>query len=138
LHLILRGISRDLSARPHEILNLHKAIVFKSSAEAKQYAECLVDGKTGSRHIPLISSIPYIKDWLEAHSQRGNSNAYLIPNLSDRGRLSRLGPKGLRQIYKNYKTKLVPSLLEADIPEDDKHRIRELLQKPWNPYIISA
>lgn len=109
--------------------------MFKSTADAKQYAECLVNGKTGSRHIPLISSIPYIKDWLDAHPQRGNSNAYLIPNLSDRGRLSKLGPNGLRQIYKNYKTKLFPNLLETKIPGDDKQHIKELLNKPWNPYI---
>lgn len=129
-------ISRDLSCRPHEILNLQiKDVVFKSTTDAKQYAECLVNGKTGSRHIPLISSIPYIKDWLDAHPQRGNSNAYLIPNLSDRGRLSKLGPNGLRQIYKNYKTKLFPNLLETKIPENDKQRIKELLNKPWNPYI---
>ena len=93
------AISRDLSARPHEILNLQiKAVVFKSTTNAKQYAEVLVSGKTGSRHIPLISSIPYLKDWLEAHPQRGNSNAYLIPNLSDRGRLSKLGPNGLADL----------------------------------------
>ncbi|MGA9935258.1 MAG: site-specific integrase [Nitrososphaeraceae archaeon] len=129
-------ISRDLSCRPHEILNLQiKDVVFKCTADAKQYAECLVNGKTGSRHIPLISSIPYIKDWLDAHPQRGNSNAYLIPNLSDRGRLSKLGPNGLRQIYKNYKIKFFPNLLETKIPEDDKQRIKELLNKPWNPYI---
>jgi integrase/recombinase XerD len=129
-------ISRDLSCRPHEILNLRlKDVVFKITSNAKQYAEVLVNGKTGSRHIPLISSIPYIKDWLEAHPQRGYSNAYLIPNLSDRGQLRMLSPSGLRQTYKNYKTKLFPSLLREDIPEDDKHHIKELLNKPWNPYI---
>ncbi len=41
-------------------------------------------------------------------------------------------------MYKNYKTKLFSSLLREDIPEDDKHRIKELLNKPWNPYIGSA
>jgi integrase/recombinase XerD len=129
-------ISRDLSCRPHEILNLRlKDVIFKSTSDAKQYAEVLVNGKTGSRHIPLISSIPYMKDWLEAHPQRGYSNAYLIPNLSDRGQLRMLSPSGLRQIYKNYKTKLFPSLLKEDIPEDDRHHIKELLNKPWNPYI---
>jgi hypothetical protein len=46
-----------------------------------------------------------------------------------------LSPSGLRQIYKNYKTKLFPSLLGEDIPEEDKHHIKELLNKPWNPYI---
>jgi len=130
------AISRDLSARPHEILNLRiKSIIFKSTADAKQYAEVLVNGKTGSRHIPLIGSIPYIKDWLEAHPQRGNSNAYLIPNLSDRGQLCKLSSNGLRQNYMNYKTKLFPSLLGEDISENDKHHIKELLNKPWNPYI---
>lgn len=129
-------ISRDLSCRPHEILNLRiKDIVFKSTIDGKQYAECLVNGKTGSRHIPLISSIPYIKDWLDSHPQMGNSNGYLIPGLSDRDRLGKLGSNGLRWIYKNYKTKLFPNLLETDIPEKDKHHIRGLLNKPWNPYI---
>lgn len=108
-------------------------VVFKSTVDAKQYAECLVNGKTGSSHIPLISSIPYIKDWLEAHPQRGNSNAFLIPNLSDKGRLGKLGPNGLRQSYKNYKSKLFRSLLETDIPEEDKRHIKELLNKPLNP-----
>jgi len=112
-----------------------KSIIFKSTGDAKQYAEVLINGKTGSSHIPLITSIPYIKDWLEAHPQRGNSNAYLIPKLSDRGQLRKLSPNGLRQNYLNYKTKLFPLLLGEDISEDDKHHIKELLNKPWNPYI---
>jgi hypothetical protein len=33
-------------------------VIFKSTSGGKQYAEVLVNGKTGSRHIPLISSIP--------------------------------------------------------------------------------
>ena len=58
-------MARDLSARPHEILNLKiKDIAFKNIGDGKQYAEVLVNGKTGTRHIPLIQSIPYIKDWL--------------------------------------------------------------------------
>jgi uncharacterized protein YihD (DUF1040 family) len=57
-------MSRDLSARPHEILNLKiKDVIFKN-VNGYQYAEVLVNGKTGSRHVPLIQSIPYIKDWL--------------------------------------------------------------------------
>ncbi|MGA9171119.1 MAG: hypothetical protein WBZ20_13355 [Nitrososphaeraceae archaeon] len=43
-------MSRDLSARPHEISSLKiKDIVFKT-ADDKQYAEVLVNGKTGTRH----------------------------------------------------------------------------------------
>jgi integrase len=52
-------VSRDTSCRPHEILKLRiKDIVFKTTAAGNyQYAEVLVNGKTGSRHIPLINSI---------------------------------------------------------------------------------
>jgi hypothetical protein len=69
-------MARDLSARPHEILNLKiKDIIFKTIDNGKkQYAEVLVNGKTGSRHIPLIQSIPYIKDWLADHPYRNNPN----------------------------------------------------------------
>ncbi len=56
------AMSRDTSCRPHELLKLRiKDIVFKNeSAGNRQYAEILVSGKTGSRHIPLIDSLPYI------------------------------------------------------------------------------
>ena len=41
-------MARDLSARPHEILNLKiKDITFKNIGDGKQYAEVLVNGKTG-------------------------------------------------------------------------------------------
>ena len=40
-------MARDLSARPHEILNLKiKDVVFKTVDSGKQYAEVLVNGKT--------------------------------------------------------------------------------------------
>lgn len=53
-------------------------VVFKLTSDKKQYAEILVNGKTGTRHIPLIDSIPYIKDWLSQHPQGGNSNSILL------------------------------------------------------------
>jgi integrase len=71
-------IARDSSCRPNEILKLRiKDVVFKS-VNNYQYAEVLVNGKTGTRHIPLINSIPYLKDWLDDHPQRGNTNSLLI------------------------------------------------------------
>jgi integrase len=69
------AISRDLSARPHEILGLKlKDIVFKSVG-SKQYAEVIVNGKTRTRHLPLIDSLPYIKEWSDQHPQRSNPEA---------------------------------------------------------------
>ena len=62
-------ISRDTSCRPHEILRLRiKDIVFKMAGD-RQYAEVMVNGKTGSRCVPLINSIPYVKDYLDDHPQ---------------------------------------------------------------------
>jgi integrase len=73
------AVSRDLSARPHEILKLKvKDIAFKTIGSS-QYVDVVVNGKTGTRPIPLINSIPYLKDYLDhEHPQPGNPNAPLI------------------------------------------------------------
>ena len=71
-------MSRDTSCRPSEMLKLKiKDVVFKM-ADNRQYAEILVNGKTGTRSIPLINSIPWVKDMLDSHPQKNNPNAYLI------------------------------------------------------------
>ena len=128
-------ISRDLSCRPNEIIKLKlKDIHFKNSGNY-QYAEVLINGKTGSRNIPLISSIPYLKDWIDQHPQAGNPNCPLICGLGKKlGK--RLTTPTLYRIYKNYRERVFPKLLDdPSIPPEDKQRIRELLKKPWNPYI---
>jgi integrase/recombinase XerD len=131
-------MSRDLSARPHEILGLKiNDVIFKTNG-TQQYAEVLVNGKTGTRHIPLFSSVPYIKDWLDSHPQRGNKNTYLIPSLTTRNK--NLGNKmkshSLNGVYRKYKMEFFPSLLkDPKVPEEDKEKINNLLQKPFNPYI---
>jgi integrase len=130
-------MSRDLSARPHEILNLKiKDVVFKN-VDTKQYAEVLVNGKTGSRHIPLIQSIPYIKDWLSNHPSRNNPNSPLFVSLGKQsmGR-KQLTLDGLYQIYKDYKEEFFPKLIaDPTISNEDKEKIKGLLSKPFNPYI---
>lgn len=74
-------VARDLSARPHEILSLKiKDIIFKT-VDKYQYAEVLVNGKTGTRRIPLIQSIPYVKDWLSNHPSRNNPKSPLFVGL---------------------------------------------------------
>jgi integrase/recombinase XerD len=129
------AMARDTSCRPHELLKLKiKDIVFKS-IDAYHYAEALVNGKTGSRPIPLYNSLPYLKDWLNDHPQSGNPNA---PIFIREKKLpgSKLSINHLGQLYRIYKNKVFPSLLESlDIPPEDKDKIRELLNKPWNPYI---
>jgi integrase len=129
-------MARDLSARPHEILNLKiKDIVFKATSN-KQYAEVLVNGKTGSRHIPLIQSIPYIKEWLSNHPSRNNPNSPLFVGLGRNSMGKQLDVHGIYGIYKDYKETFFPKLLEDNtIPNEDKEKVKGLLAKPFNPYI---
>ena len=130
------AISRDSSCRPHEILKLKvRDIVFKTTGNY-QYAEVLVNGKTGSRCIPLIDSIPYLKDYLDhEHPQPSNPNSPLICGIGKvLGRHIR-APR-IARIYGEYKKQIFPKLIESPtvLPED-KPKIMELLKKPWNPYI---
>jgi integrase len=130
-------MSRDLSARPHEILNLKiKDVVFKN-ANGYQYAEVLVNGKTGSRHIPLIQSIPYIKDWLANHPSRNNPKSPLFVGLARQNMGRRqLTINGLYQTYQYYKEEFFPKLVEDPmISNEDKEKIKTLVTKPFNPYI---
>jgi integrase/recombinase XerD len=130
------AMSRDSAARPHELLKLRiKDIVFKLTNDKKQYAEILVNGKTGARHIPLINSIPYIKDWISQHPQSGNPNSILLCGFGKSlGRIINI--ISLRRIYQDYKDKLFTKLLDnPNVLPEDKQQIRELLKKPWNPYI---
>jgi integrase len=131
------SMSRDTGCRPHELLKLRiKDIVFKNSGD-KQYAEVLLTGKTGSRHIPLIDSLPYIKDYLDyEHPQPTNFNAPLFAGAKKSlGR--QISVTHLHAIYDGYKKVLFPKMLQNanGVPSEDKERIRDLLRKPWNPYI---
>lgn len=128
------AISRDSSCRPSELLKLKiKDIVFKMVGD-RQYAEILVNGKTGTRSIPLINSIPYVKDMLDSHPLRNNPNAYLLCSEGAFGR--GISIHGLFNMYKRYKTKIFPSLIKDPLLDpNDKAKIQELLKKPWNSYI---
>jgi integrase/recombinase XerD len=131
-------MSRDTSCRPHELLNLRiKDIIFKhESIKNRQYAEILVSGKTGSRHIPLIDSLPYIKDYIDhEHPNPGNQNAVLFCGFK-RSLGRPIGVITLYQIYDRYKKEIFPKLLlDPNVAEEDRQKIKELLKKPWNPYI---
>jgi integrase len=119
------AVSRDTSCRPHEILKLRiKDIAFKTIASNDnnyQYAEMLVNGKTGSRYLPLINSIPYVKDWLDhEHPQPSNPNGIFLCGFGKSlGRA--LQTSSLRQVYEKYKQELFPKLLESpNVPPEDK------------------
>jgi integrase len=130
------AMSRDSAARPHELLKLRiKDVVFKLAPDKKQYAEILVNGKTGTRCIPLIDSIPYIKDWINQHPQSGNSTAILLCGFG-KSLNKKIDERSLAKLYRRYREKFFPKLLEnPSVSPEDKQKIRELLRKPWNPYI---
>ena len=129
-------ISRDSSCRPHEILKLKiRDIAFKTTGNY-QYAEALCNGKTGSRPIPLIDSIPYLKDYLDhEHPQPSNPNSPLICG-TGKGLGRHIKAPRIARIYDEYKKQIFPKLLESpNVLPEDKPKIKELLKKPWNPYI---
>ena len=121
---------------PIELLTLRlKDVVFKLTPDKKQYAEISVNGKTGTRSIPLINCIPYVKDWINQHPQSGNPNGILLSGFG-RSLGKAINERSLGEIYRGYRFKVFPKLLDnCNIPLEDKQKIKELLQKPWNPYI---
>ena len=130
------AISRDLSCRPHEILKLKIRDLSFKSVGTSQYVEVVVNGKTGTRSIPLINSIPYLKDYLDhGHPQPRNPNAPLICGMG-RSLGRHLKAFSIYLIYDEYKKHVFPKLLESpNVLPEDKQKIAELLKKPWNPYI---
>jgi hypothetical protein len=92
----------------------------------------------------LISSIPYVKDWLDEHPQGENPNAPLICGY-DKSLGKWLNHVHLTRFMLIIKMDYSQSywlfsklLVDPNIPSEDKQKIKELLKKPWNPYIQSA
>jgi integrase len=130
----------DTSARPHEILNLRIGdIHWKISIDGVQYAEITVHGKTTSRTLPLIYSIPYLKELLTSHhpyAKNPDSKLFLSFGRANFGQpLTRDGMLKHYQSY--YRDIYFPNLLkDPNIPAEDKEKISGLLRKPWNLYIF--
>lgn len=78
------AMANDTSRRPHELLSLRiKDITFKLSSTKKQYAEVNISSsKTKPRTLPLIFSLPYVKDWIDSHPMKNNPNAFLFISLT--------------------------------------------------------
>ena len=134
------AMASDTSARPHELLNLRiKDVKFKISSEGIQYAEVTVNGKTGNRTLPLIDSIPYLKEWLLNHPYGNRPDSWLFVPLSDKSWrnsknivsnttpiiIPQLSVNGLLKRYKIQHRQLFQTLLEdKQVPEPDKSLIR--------------
>jgi integrase/recombinase XerD len=104
------AVARDLACRPHEILKLRlSSISFIKSIGNRQYAEVVVNGKTGRRSLPLIDSLPYVKDYLEhEHPQPGNPNAvFLCGTGKSLGRS--LHTDSIHHLYSKHKNEIFPN-----------------------------
>jgi integrase len=134
------AMANDMSARPHEILNLRiKDIIFKLTPEGTQYAEILVrGGKTKPRTLPLIDSIPYVKDWIANHPTSDNPESWLFVSVSKNTFGSKLSYDGLSGHYKYYyRNRYFPKLLQdASLPDPDKSFIRNMLTKHFFVLLI--
>jgi hypothetical protein len=77
-----------------------------------------------------------LKDYLDhEHPQPGNPNAPLICGIG-KGLGKHISPLRIYMIYDGYKKSVFPKLLESpEVLPEDKPRIRDLLRKPWNPYV---
>jgi integrase len=135
-------MARETSGRPHELLSLKIGdVLFHNTVEGKVYATITIgrEGKTVPRTLPIINSIPYLKDWLTSDHPHGDSkNHYLFPSLNRKSimRNKKLESHSLNVLYSNMRSKAFPRLLEdLNIPSLDKDQIRELLTKPFNPYL---
>ena len=106
-------------------------IYFKNNGEG----EVPYEAKTGSGPILLTLSFPYVRDWLNEHPFRNESDARLICN-TENGKP--LLPGAVYDTMYLLKKRII-RLLESEEIKDRKERekLRYLLAtKKWNPYCI--
>ncbi len=123
----------DLDARPHEITLLKiKHIRFR-----ERYGEGEIphQAKTGAGPILLTLSFPYVRDWLNEHPFRNESQARLICNLRTGAPVS---PKSLWNMMKLLRDRIIRLLESGQMVDDqERQRLNDLLKsKKWNPYCI--
>jgi integrase/recombinase XerD len=121
----------DLDARPHEITLLKiKHIRLKSN-----YGEGEIphQAKTGAGPILLTYSFPYVRDWLNAHPFKNESDARLICNLHTGAPLN---PKTLWGMMQQLRKRIIRLLENGEIKDSsEKEKLEYLVKtKKWNPY----
>jgi hypothetical protein len=124
----------DLDARPHEIALLK----IKHVRLKEKYGEGEIPftAKTGSGPILLTFSFPYLRDWLNEHPDRNNSDARLVCLLRDG--CSPLSPGYIYDIMIHLKDRIKRLVTSGAITDQrEKERLEYFLNtKKWNPYCI--
>jgi integrase/recombinase XerD len=128
----------DLDARNHEVTLLR----IKHIRLKEKYGEGEIphEAKTGTGPILLTCSFPYVRDWLNEHPFRNESNARLICNLLTGGSIK---ADSLCTVMKQLRKRII-RLLESDdnslpvvIDKEEKEKLEYLVKtKKWNPSCI--
>ncbi|HKO64204.1 MAG TPA: hypothetical protein VJU13_03310 [Candidatus Nitrosocosmicus sp.] len=89
----------------------------KSSNGLYHYAEITVNGKTGQRTIPLIHSLPYVKEWILKHPSSKNAKDWLFVSEGKTSYGNQLTRDGLLKHFQEYyRDKYYPSLILKSSP----------------------
>lgn len=94
---------------------------------------------SGPRTLPLITSIPYLKEYLTSHHpSASNPNSKLFVSYRRANFGQPITRDGMLKHYQSYYRNIFfPNLLkEPTIPAEDKEAIDRLLKKKWNLYIF--
>ncbi len=123
----------DLDARPHEISGLK----IKHVKLKQKYGEGEIpfESKTGTGHILLTFSFPYVRDWINEHPFKNEPNASIICNQITGAPIH---ADALNNFMKHLKER-IERLIESNqiTDEAEKERLNLLLKvKKWNPYCI--
>ena len=134
------AMALDTSCRPSELLNLRiEDIEVKlTSDRSKQYSEITINGKTGQRTVPLIHSLPYVREWILDHPSSNNPKEWLFVSEGKTSYGKKITRDGLlKHFHEFYRDKYYPNLLKNNnVPDNDKAFIRSILTKPINLYLF--
>jgi hypothetical protein len=123
----------DFNARPHEITLMR----IKNLRLREKYGEGEVpyEAKTGSGPILLTFSFPYVRDWLNEHPFKNESNARLVCNLTTGGQVK---PNSIWDMMRQLKIRIKRLLDNNEITDTkERERLQYLVNtKKWNPYCI--
>jgi integrase/recombinase XerD len=122
----------DLDARPHEITLLK----IKHIRLKEKYGEGEIphQAKTGSGPVLLTCSFPYVRDWLNQHPFKGESNARLICNLLNGAPIK---PEALHTMMTQLKKRITRLIDTGEIKGEEREKMLYILSnKRFNPYCI--
>ncbi len=123
----------DLNARNHEITLLR----IKNIRLKEKYGEGEIpfESKTGTGPLLLTMSFPYVRDWLNEHPFKNETNARLICNLHNGAPIK---PEALQTMMSQLKKRIIRLIETGEIKDkNEKEKLLLLItNKRFNPYCI--